>query len=639
MYNNYLKLPFNNNKGELLLKTKICKTKSMTIEAEVGYELLLYAPRDLGAIDVTLKIYKDGNKKPEYISEFWWNSQEKNNDIYITTIKSDSLSSGLYFMEISVKTVFGSYYVDRYMGDVYFVPESSIAPSIQLTVSDFKYQKPEEIYGGIIYHVFVDRFCKGKGAIKKKGNEIIEGEWEAIPEYPEYPGAPLKNNTFYGGNLDGVKERLPYLSSLGVNVIYLSPIFDSPSNHKYDTADYMTVDQCFGGDKALKSLIDAAYKQGIRIILDGVFNHTGDDSIYFNRYGNYDSVGAYQSKNSPFYAWYDFKNYPEEYTCWWGIKILPRIHPDRPECGNYFLKAGGVLDKYRKMGIYGMRLDVADELSDGFISAIKKRLSSDGESYLLGEVWEDGSNKISYDVRKSYYQGSELDGVMNYPLRIGLIDYFVNKSTDKLRYALTDIILNAPKRIRNSQMNLLGTHDTERILTLLSGVDRAGKTNRELSKMRLTDKERSLASKRLLSAYAALATLPGIPSIYYGDEAGLEGFSDPFNRMPYPYGKENAEILDFYKKIGIIRRENSVYKEGEFELLLLDGDCFMFSRKSGGRAFVTIINNSKDDIMIESDDKLNSLIKRKASKIIIVDGESPEIFSVRDGARLKIHRG
>lgn len=192
-----------------------------------------------------------------------------------------------------------------------------------------------------------------------------------MPEYPAYPGAPLKNNRFYGGTLLGIIDKLEYIRSLGVDTIYLSPIFDAASNHKYDTADYMSVDSMFGGEKAFKALIKKAHEYGIGIILDGVFNHTGSDSIYFNKYGHYKTLGAYQSKKSKYYSWYDFKNYPDEYTAWWGIDILPRIHPDKPDCRKYFVGKDGVIAKYASMGIDGFRLDVADELSDDFIAEIK----------------------------------------------------------------------------------------------------------------------------------------------------------------------------------------------------------------------------------------------------------------------------
>ncbi len=638
MYNKYLKLPYIDNKGELLLKNGNDLNRSMTLEEGKAADLVLRVPSSLGCINALLRVYKDGEDIPSLVKKFTVSSFKAGIDEFCLRIGKHSLKSGLYFLDISLNTDSETLYVTRRLGEVFVVSRGENS-GIQLTVSSFEYKKPEALLGGIIYHIFVDRFSRGKGTIQKEGNIVVEGEWDRIPEFPEYPGAPLKNNTFYGGNLDGVRERLPYLSSLGVSVIYLSPIFESVSNHKYDTSDYMKVDSCFGGDKALKKLILEAKKYGISIVLDGVFNHTGDDSIYFNRYGRFDTIGAYQSKDSPYYDWYDFRSFPDDYNCWWGIKILPRIHPDKKACKDYFLRKGGVVDKYRKMGIYGFRLDVADELSDEFIGGIKQRLSECGESYLLGEVWEDGSNKTAYGVRKSYYQGKELDGVMNYPIRTGLIDYLTEKKTDSLRYALTDIIDNAPKRIRDAQMNILGTHDTARILTLLSGKKYDGLSNRELSEASLTESERKLGIRRLLMAYTVISTLPGIPSIYYGDEAGLQGFSDPFNRMPYPYGREEKKVLDFYRKIGIIRRENSVYKEGNFELISLDSDSLVFSRSDDKSALITFINNGAAAYRLESDVDMSSLIDGVASKSLCIGGTTPAVISLPVGSKIRIYRG
>jgi glycosidase len=415
-----------------------------------------------------------------------------------------------------------------------------------------------------------------------------------------YPGAPLKNNHFYGGTLWGITEKLDYFKSLGVNTLYLSPIFDAASNHKYDTGDYMSIDSMFGGEEAFLDLLAKAKEKGIGIILDGVFNHTGSDSLYFNREGHYDSVGAYQSPMSDYFTWYDFQDFPNKYTSWWGIDILPRIHPDKPSCRKYFVGKGGVIEKYARLGIDGFRLDVADELSDNFIAEIKKKLNCyNKESVLYGEVWEDASNKIAYDVRKKYYLGNELDGVMNYPVRKGIIDYLTTYNSSSLAYALTDVIDNAPKRIRDMQMNLLGTHDTERILTVLGGERSDGRSNEYLSQKKMNDLERGTAKRRLRMAYVILATIPGIPAIFYGDEAGLEGYHDPFNRLPYPWGREDNNLINYFRMIGSIRQNNEVYKEGEFKLLYIDPNVLAYERIDKKYAYITLVNNSKQYLRVE----------------------------------------
>ena len=529
-------------------------------------------------------------------------------DTYEARIDTYALGVGLYFFVIDIDSQSGKLYGYKSGRDLAFSAKYPLHSLYQLSISDFRYKKSDNKLGGIIYHIFVDRFNKGGPSTQKPG-AIIDDDWRVIPEFPLYPGAPLKNNHFWGGTLWGVADKLDYLKSLGVNTIYLSPIFDAASNHKYDTGDYMTVDSMFGGDDAFVNLIDKAKEREIGIILDGVFNHTGSDSLYFNREGNYDSVGAYQSPLSDYFSWYDFQNYPDKYTSWWGIDILPRIHPDKPSCRKYFVGKGGVIEKYARLGIDGFRLDVADELSDDFISKIKNVLNRyNKHSVLYGEVWEDASNKIAYDVRKKYYLGEELDGVMNYPVRKGIIDFLTRYDSSSLEYALTDIMDNAPSRVRNMQMNLLGTHDTERILTVLGGEKSDGRSNEYLSKKRMNDLERGTAKRRLRMAYTILATIPGLPAIFYGDEAGLEGYQDPFNRMPYPWGREDQNLISFYKSIGSIRSSNSVYKEGDFNLLYIDSNTLVFERYDEKYSYVTFVNNSKQERIVEFSGVAQALI-------------------------------
>ena len=567
-------------------------SSSSAFEISEAAKVRILLPRLLGVVSASVRIFSESLHKEVARLDCVWSDAKGDLDLYEATLDTDCIGVGLYFFMVEIDSQCGRLYGYRGGDNLVFDSEYRTNALYQLSISDFKYKKSDEKLGGIIYHVFVDRFNKG-GKTQQKPGTVVDDDWRVIPEYPAYPGAPLKNNHFYGGTLWGVAEKLDYLKSLGVNTLYLSPIFDAASNHKYDTGDYMTVDSMFGGDEAFAHLIAKAKEKGIFIILDGVFNHTGSDSLYFNREGNYDSVGAYQSRESEYFAWYDFQSYPDKYTCWWGIDILPRIHPDKPACRKYFVGKGGVIEKYARMGIDGFRLDVADELSDEFISLIKKKLNQYNKSSVLyGEVWEDGSNKIAYDQRKKYYLGSELDGVMNYPVRKGIIDFLTSHDPSALHYALTDIINNAPARISNMQMNLLGTHDTERILTVLGGERAEGRSNEYLSRKKMNDLERGTAKRRLRMAYAILATVPGIPAIFYGDEAGLEGYHDPFNRMPYPWGREDHNLINYYKRIGQIRRDNDVYKEGEFKLLHIDEETLAFERYDEEYSYITFVNNS-----------------------------------------------
>ena len=549
------------------------------------------------------------------------------------------LPVGLYFFSFTLFTPAGKIFGRKDSSTRMRLVENESGEHFQLTVCDFKHDAPDFAKGGIIYHVFVDRFNKGNHDLKPKDYAVMIDDWDnGIPEYPEYPGAPLKNNTFFGGDLYGVIDKLDYISELGVTLIYLSPVFEAYSNHKYDTADYMRVDSMFGSDEALEKLISEAKKRGIGIILDGVFNHTGSDSIYFNKNGRYSELGAYQSRDSEYYSWYDFKEHPNKYTCWWDIEILPRINPNVPECANYFVGDGGVIEKYAKMGIAGMRLDVADELSDDFIAKIKIKLSAySSQNLLYGEVWEDASNKIAYDQRKRYYLGEELDGVMNYPLRTGIISYLKNKSTNELNYALTDVIFNSPKRIRDMQMNLLGTHDTERIITVLAGESHEGKRNCELAYVKMTEEEKLRGIALLKMAYTILATVPGLPTVFYGDEAGLEGYKDPFNRRPFPWNNINTEILDHYKKIGSIRKNNPVYKDGEFSLLWLDKDSLVFERYSENERLFTVVNNCEKAITVKCGGDLIDLDNDRCGRTHVLDPLCAKILKSPSNNKVKIH--
>ena len=600
-------------------------------------EILLNIPRTLGTTEAFLEIYDEGigYKICEVAAE--WSGMDGEYDKYIFEIPTDKIGTGLYFMRPRLSVFGGSLYGHRWAGGIYFDGDPALTNMMQLTLCDFAYKEPRKIQGGVIYHIFVDRFNRGGCYEIPDGARVVRGEWKVIPEFPEYPGAKLYNNTFYGGTLWGIIEKLDYIKSLGTTAIYLSPIFRAASNHKYDTADYMTVDPIFGGEAALKALIAAAKEREIEIILDGVFNHTGSDSIYFNRYGRYKELGAYQSKNSRYYHWFDFQQHPNKYTSWWGIEILPRINTDISDCSEYFVGEDGVIDKYSKMGVYGFRLDVADELSDDFISKIKARLSSNkADNILYGEVWEDASNKSSYGRRRRYYQGRELDGVMNYPVRTGIIDFLTGKGKDSLAYALTDVTENAPEQVLHNQMNLLGTHDTERILTILGGEPADDKSNATLARLRMDNGRRAYAVKKLMCAYTILATIPGIPTVFYGDEAGLEGYRDPFNRMPYPWGREEMPLLQHYRALGEIRRKNSVYKKGDFKLSHLDERLLVFSRRGKAFNYVTVVNNSDCDITLSFTKKTKELIENKSAEKHLLSANTARIYKVSVDSEMEI---
>ena len=453
---------------------------------------------------------------------------------------------------------------------------------------------PAWFRGKTMYHVFVDRFAPGKG--ERRPDAVYHAHWdEEIEQFGAYPGAPVKNNEFFGGTLFGICDKLDYLQSLGVGVLYLSPIFKAASNHKYDTGDYETVDPQFGGEEALKTLLAACKEREIAVILDGVFNHTGSDSRYFNMEGHYDTVGAYQSEGSPYADWFYFKEFPDKYECWWDIRILPKLKLANPDVHRYFVGKGGIIEKYTRMGISGWRLDVVDEVPDPFLDELCARVSGEtaGQGIVIGEVWENAADKIAYGRRRRYFRGRQLHSVMNYPVRNGIVSFVREGNAAALCRALREIWGSYPPSVSHSLMNLLSTHDTERILTVLGGApDDGTRTNAELREVRLTRAERQNAIKLLKMASAIQFTVFGVPSVFYGDEAGLEGYHDPFCRRPFPWGKEDQELLSHYRRLGQIRLENAVLADGDFAILQQSDHAVVYERKSDRGHLIVAANRS-----------------------------------------------
>lgn len=449
----------------------------------------------------------------------------------------------------------------------------------QLLLHAPDYETSKAFRRGVVYQIFVDRFAKSeKHDLPVKEGAEFDPDWEnGIPQYGEYPGAEVANNVFFGGNLYGIAEKIDYIASLGVTTIYLSPVFDAYSNHKYDTGDYLTVDEMFGGDEALEELCRTAAEHGIQIILDGVFNHTGADSIYFNRFDRYDSVGAYQSEKSLYSDWYMFREFPDEYECWWGVKVLPRVDSSNPDYQDFI--GNLVVPKWMHTGISGWRLDVADELSDEFLYNFRESVRENNpDGVVIGEVWEDASDKVSYGRRRYYLRGKQLDSVMNYPLRDAILSYVKDGDAWKMRRFTEGTYRRYPKGSSDTLLNFLGTHDTERILTLFGGEPCGDKTNEELSTMRMTPEERKKGADRLMFAYSILAGLPGVPCVFYGDEAGMEGYRDPFCRRPFPWHDMDERILAHYRKIGSIRKDCAVFRDGLFRIAVLTPEVFAYVR-------------------------------------------------------------
>ena len=477
-------------------------------------------------------------------------------------------------------------------------------PSFQITVFDRAAKTPDWLKHAVVYQIFPDRFNRGDVPLAQfsgKPNALLHGNWNDLPRYIKHPDTgEIAYYDFFGGTLEGIREKLNYLEEMGITCLYLNPVFESRSNHHYDTGDYKKIDSFLGTEEEFVCLCREAKEHGIRIILDGVFSHTGDDSIYFNRRGTYPGTGAYQSEQSPYCSWYRFKKFPDEYSCWWGDKSLPEVDETADAYQDFIIRdRDSVLKHWLNAGISGWRLDVADELPDEFLTAFYRALKeTDPSAALIGEVWEDASHKISYGKQRAYLCGGKLDSVMNYVLRKLMLDFLLNKADAGRTNALyMQQMENYPKENLYAMLNLLGSHDVERVLSLLEeGPERtAGSDHTKTVKEHApnetngADKKESgeqssmtLAERRLLLLWAWQMTLPGAPCLYYGDEAGLQGGKDPDNRRTFPWGKENKTLQRWCRNFIQLRKQYPALRTGRMIPVYAEGDVYIYARSIEG---------------------------------------------------------
>ncbi len=504
----------------------------------------------------------------------------------------------------------------------------SFGSAFLLTVYAKSYKTPEWFKGGVMYQIFPDRFFK-EGSMPDIMGRVCRTDWGGIPFYKPNEKGKVLNNDFFGGNFKGIQKKLPYLKDLGVTIIYLNPIFEAASNHRYDTSDYMKIDPILGSKEEFEEFVQESKNQGIKVILDGVFNHTGDNSVYFNKYGKYPSLGAYQSKDSPYYSWYSFKEFPNKYDSWWGIDILPEVNEESEDYQNFIFGNDGVLKTWLKSGIGGYRLDVADELPDFFLKKLRKSVKSeDKDAIIIGEVWEDASDKIAYSKRREYLQGFELDSVMNYPLKDAIIAYIKTQDEQLLLKTVRKLIDHYPKQTLDCLMNILGTHDTARILTVLGGIICQNKEEMASEKAYLSEKERQKAIDKLKMAALIQFTLPGVPCVYYGDENGMEGHIDPFCRQCFDWEHLNDDLIHYYKKIGKIRNDyKEIFKSGNFIELIAENGFLVYERRKNKKSVIVYINNSSKSHFIELKGNYKELFSEELkSGIISVQPYSYGIF-------------
>ena len=514
------------------------------------------------------------------------------------------LGKGLYFYYFTMQGVDYEKYVGIGENRRPCMFYDNVRP-YKLSVYKRLYPVVDWLNKGVMYQIFPDRFCS-VGEVHPNEDKIMR-VWGEQPMFREGDGE-VRNRDFFGGNLAGITSKLDYLQSLGVTSLYLNPIFKAYSNHKYDTEDYETVDPMFGTNDDFSILCREAAKRNIRVVLDGVFNHVGSSSKYFNAKGNCGKGGAYNDQNSPYRSWFTFHQ-DGSYDCWWNFKSLPRIDAKSKGAQEYFCGQNGIVRRWLEAGASGWRLDVVDEIADCMLDKIVSAAKTQNDrAAIIGEVWEDASDKTAYGKRRHYLDGSQLDSVMNYPLRKGIIELVANGSERLLDETAFDIVNNYPSYVRNNLMNLLGSHDTERIITALVGEKIHGDKER-MANVKLTDAQYSRGVELVKIAAVLQYTFFGFPCVYYGDEVGVEGYKDPFCRACYPWDSQNKLLLDFYTELGKLRRM-PVFCDGDFSRLVAESGVYAFKRKhSPSNAEVVVaVNCGKSDYALQLDGTYRDLL-------------------------------
>jgi pullulanase len=443
-------------------------------------------------------------------------------------------SSGLYNYYFAIKQNNQMFYVDQGLfGQGRLRQDDHNLKQYQLICYERKVPQVDWYDQGVVYQIFPDRFANGNpyGEVTgRKKNSFLYATEEDTPYYVKNSRGEITRWDFFGGNLAGIRKKLPYLKKLGVNTIYLNPIFLATSNHRYDTVDYMKIDPMLGDEDDLRGLIHDLHQNGMHLLLDGVFNHVGQESIYFQE--------AIKDKSSHYYSWFNFIDYPEEYQSWWGVSSLPEVNKSNPEYQDFIYGDHGVLAKWMKDQVDGWRLDVADELPMDFLRNIRNRLMKENCQVMIGEVWGDASDKFVNSEYRPYTFGDNLTGVMNYPVRnfiVGLLTSENNDAEIALMNKLALLVEHYPTNFLRNCLNNIGTHDTVRIKTALQNDE-----------------------KLVLLAFGLMFMLPGVPCIYYGDEAGLIGDKDPDNRRFFPWGRESRSLIAQVSKWINVRKQNPV---------------------------------------------------------------------------------
>lgn len=545
----------------------------------------LRVPSDYGCTTPYLVLTRDGGKPVLHPLE---KESEKDGAAVFSVVLSLP-DVGLYFYYFDLYTEFRKIWMGE-QGEGRLSVDAG--QSYQLTVYEASFYTPARFYGGVMYQIFPDRFFEGKANKPMPWDDrIYRGDKDGEPYFwPNELGGYL-NRDYYGGDFEGIRQKLPFLSSLGVTCIYLNPIFEAHSNHRYNTADYKKADPLLGTNQEFAALCAAAHKAGIKIILDGVFSHTGSDSIYFDKEKRYGGHGAYHNTGSPYRSWYDFSpHYKDGYRCWWGFPSLPEVNETDPGYRNFICGKGGVIDTWMELGADGFRLDVADELPDDFIEAVRKAVKRHGEDkLLLGEVWEDATNKWSYAKRRTYLLGKGLDSVMNYPFRNAVLQFVREGDAAAAAGSIMEICDHYPAPALHALMNFLSTHDTERAVTAIADEPCDGRDRYWQSGRRLPPDRLEYGKLCLRLAFALLFFLPGVPCVYYGDEQAMEGYKDPFNRAYYPWDETDGRLVCTVRALSSFRARHPVFKTGGLRFTCVRPGLLCLERFSGeGRAALCV---------------------------------------------------
>lgn len=513
----------------------------------------------------------------------------KNN---VSTFLSDNVpfefGIGLYFYCFKLTLNGKMYYLKLNNGNV--ILTNNDLPWMQFTVTNSLFRTPAWAKGAIMYQIMVDRFSRDPSVpVFKMPRRTIHENWNDIPDWKPNEQGIITNTDFFCGNFKGITKHLKYIKKLGVKILYLSPVCQSQSNHRYDTGDYKNVDPYLGSIDDLKELCKRAHALQMKVILDGVFNHTGNDSIYFNEYSTYPEPGAYSGQISKYYNWYK-KNPKSVFDYWWGFSTLPECDPHSKDWQEFMFGKNGVIETMFSWGIDGLRLDVADELPDFFLEMLSKcARHCKKDAFIIGEVWENAIRK--FDGNRNYLLGSSLNSVMNYPFTDATIKCIRFKDASAFKRITQEIYQDYPREAMLSAMNALGTHDIPRPITSLGSngfilnayewIWDIGNKNREwqyeqLCNFSYTDYKK--ARKLLKAALVLLYFLPGNPCIYYGDEVGLYGYKDPWNRKPYPWEYRDKNTLKFYRSLGKAFNSAPLLSKAGYRFISFDHNVIVYER-------------------------------------------------------------